>query len=189
MIDTLKEFDTALFLKLNGLHAPWLDPIMFYMTKAVFWIPVYIILLILIKRTYNWKIALWSLLGLALVITLADRISVELFKEVFLRYRPSHNLNLTDSVYIVNDYRGGKYGFVSSHATNFFGIGTFISLLIRKKYPRVLPWIYVWVLLICYTRIYLGVHYPADIACGALLGTLIGFLVYNLFKYFILKRR
>lgn len=189
MLEAIKEFDTELFLKINGMHQPWLDQIMFYMTNAAFWIPVYIILLFLVKRTYNWKILLWSLLGLALVLTLADRISVEFFKEVFLRYRPTHNLKIGDTVYIVNDYRGGQYGFVSSHATNFFGIGTYISLLIRKKYPRVIPWIYLWVLVICYTRIYLGVHYPADIACGALLGTLIGFLVYQLFKYFILKRQ
>ena len=107
MIEAIKEFDTELFLKINGMHSLWLDQLMFYMTNKLFWIPVYIILLILLKRTYNWKVFLWSLLGLALVLTLADQISVAFFKDVFLRYRPTHNLKIEDLVHTVNDYRGG----------------------------------------------------------------------------------
>ncbi len=189
MIEAIEKFDTELFLKINGMHAAWLDPIMYYMTNALFWIPVYIILLILVKRTYNWKILLWSLVGLALVLVLADRISVVFFKDVFMRYRPTHNLKIQDLIHTVYGYKGGLYGFVSSHATNFFGIGTYISLLIRKKYPRAIPWIFIWVSLICYTRAYLGVHYPADLACGAILGFLIGLFVYFLFKQIVLKRQ
>lgn len=189
MFEALKEFDTELFLFLNGLHQPWLDQAMYYMTKAVFWIPVYIVLLYLIAKTYGWKIMLWSLLGIALVVTLSDRISVELFKEVFLRYRPTKNIILGPIVHTVNNYRGGMYGFVSSHATNFFGITTFVALLLRKKYPKIVPILVLWASLICYTRVYLGVHYPSDILVGSLLGATIGFSVYKLFKYLVLKER
>lgn len=189
MIEQIEAFDRELFLKINGLHQPWLDQAMMYMTNGLFWIPVYLILLYLVTKTYNTRVMLWSLLGVGLVVLLADRISVELFKEVFMRYRPTHNLEIKDLVHTVNNYRGGKYGFVSSHATNFFGISTFVSLLIRKKYPKMVPWIILWASLICYTRIYLGVHYPGDIACGAILGALIGFFVYRLFLYFIIKRQ
>jgi undecaprenyl-diphosphatase len=131
---------------------------------------------------------LLSLLGVGLVVALGDRISVELFKEVFLRYRPSHNFDLNGLVHHVDGYRGGKYGFVSSHATNFFGIATFVFLLIRKEY---LGWgiaIFFWAGLICYTRIYLGVHYPGDLFAGGLLGAVIGWFVYRLFKKFHLDK-
>lgn len=188
MIEWLEEIDRALFLKLNGLHQPWLDQPMMIMTKAIYWIPVYIGMLYLIFKAYNWKTMLFSLLGVALVVTLGDRISVELFKEVFLRYRPSHNLDLDGLIYHVNGYRGGKYGFVSSHATNFFGIATFVFLLIRKQY---LGWgiaILFWAALICYTRIYLGVHYPGDLFAGGLLGAVIGWFVFRLFRKFHLDK-
>lgn len=188
IIEQIEAFDRQLFLKINGMHQPWLDQAMYYMSEAVVWIPVYLILLYLIARTYDRKVMLWSLLGVALVITLGDRISVELFKEVFMRYRPTHNLEIGDLVHTVNGYRGGKYSFVSSHATNFFGIATFVSLLIRKKFPKAIPWIILWAALIGYTRVYLGVHYPADVACGTLLGILIGYLVYRLFKFLLLDR-
>src|SRR5690554_1219266 len=160
---------------------------MFYMTKAVFWIPVYLYLLYLIAKTYNWKIMLWSLLAIAVIITLGDRISVELFKNVFMRYRPSRNLEIGSMVHVVNDYRGGLYGFVSSHATNFSSISTFVILLLRKRYRLITPLLIIWVLIICYTRVYLGVHYPSDILGGSMLGVVIGFLIYKLFKYIFLK--
>jgi undecaprenyl-diphosphatase len=148
-----------------------------------------LILLFLIYRAYDWKIALWSLLGVIVVVTIADRASVELFKEVFQRYRPSRNLELYDKVHIVNEYRGGKYGFISSLATNFFGIATFLFLLLRKHFPRIAPWILVWASLIAYTRIYLGVHYPSDIMGGLAVGGTIGFGVYFAFKKFLLDRQ
>lgn len=187
MLEALEEFDREIFLFLNGLHQPWLDQAMFYMTKAVFWIPVYLLLLYLIAKTYSWKIMLWSLLAVAVIVTIGDRISVELFKEVFQRYRPSRNIEIGPIIHIVNDYRGGLYGFVSSHATNFFGISTFVILLLRRRYPAITPLLILWASFICYTRVYLGVHYPSDILAGTMLGVVIGFLIYKLFKYLVLK--
>ncbi len=188
MIEWLEDIDRQLFIWLNAFHKPWLDQLMYYMSEELFWLPVYLLFLWMILKAYDWKVMLWSLLGIALVITLCDRISVELFKNVFLRYRPSRNLEIGPLVHIVNDYRGGLYGFVSSHAANYFGIATFLFLLLKNHFPKGVRWLWPWAALIAYTRIYLGVHYPADIAVGAALGVFIGWLVYRAFHASILYR-
>jgi undecaprenyl-diphosphatase len=188
MIQWLESVDRDLFLWLNGLHQPWLDQPMYYISEELTWLPVYIILIWGIIKAWGWKVLLWSFIAVALVVTLCDRISVEFFKNVFLRYRPSRNIELAPLVHIVNDYRGGLYGFISSHAANFFGIATFLFFLLRTHFPKGAPWLIVWAALIAYSRIYLGVHYPADIAVGALLGIFIGWLVYRLFKKLLLLR-
>jgi undecaprenyl-diphosphatase len=187
MIEKLEQWDRQLFLWLNSLNVDWLDQPIYWMSDEYVWIPLYLFFLWAIAKAYGWKMALWSLLGIALVVTLGDRTSVELFKEVFQRYRPSRNLELYDQVHIVNDYRGGLYGFVSSHATNFFGIGTFLYLIFKRPYPKAAPFIFVFSGLVAYTRIYLGVHYPADIICGGLLGAFFGWLVFTLLNRFIWK--
>lgn len=188
MIDRLENIDQELFLWMNSLHAEWLDQPMYYMSEKLFWIPVYLFLIYLLVKSYDVKTALWSLLGVIVVVTLCDRISVELFKEVFQRYRPTHNLEIGNLVHTVNDYRGGMYGFVSSHAANFFGISTFLHLILRKAYGIKALWIFLWAGLIAYTRVYLGVHYPGDILCGGILGCFVGWVVYFFFNKLILKK-
>lgn len=185
MIEKLEEWDRQLFLFLNGLHVDWLDQPMYWMSNEYVWIPLYLFLLWLIAKTYNWKIALLTLLGIAIVITIGDRTSVEVFKEGFERYRPSRNFEIRDQVHTVNNYRGGQYGFVSSHATNFFGIATFLFLVLRRRLPQAGPWLFFYAALIAYTRIYLGVHYPGDIIGGAILGSLVAILVFWAFNRFV----
>jgi len=188
VIEALEDMDQQLFLFLNSLNHPALDQAMYLMTDQMFWIPAYLLMLWMVYKSYGWKTALWSLAGAAVAITLGDRISVELFKNVFERYRPSHNLDIGDVIHTVNNYRGGKYGFVSSHAANSFAVATFIFLVIRAKFPQWAWWVLFWAALFSYTRIYLGVHYPADIACGALLGAGIGQVVYLGFQKWIIER-
>jgi len=187
MIETLEKWDRDLFLWLNGKHVDWLDQPMYLMSDELLWIPLYLFFLGALAKLYNWKVALSTLLAVAVVITIADRSSVELFKEVFKRYRPSQNLEIYDQVHTVNGYRGGKFGFVSSHAANFFGIATLLFLMFRRKVPRASFLLFVWAGLIAYTRIYLGVHYPADIICGAALGAFTGVLVFYPFNRFLWK--
>ena len=116
-----------------------------------------------------------------LVILLADRISSGFFKPFFHRFRPTHDPEIMGLVDVVNGYRSGKYGFLSGHAANSFGVITFVSLLIRRKGFTFA--LIIWAALNCYSRIYLGVHFPGDILCGTLLGCLIGVLVYYLYRF------
>ena len=121
--------------------------------------------------------------------SLADQISVKVFKEGFERLRPSHNPEIKDLIHTVKGYRGGQFGFVSSHAANTFAMAFFTSKLFRNRYYS---WfIFIWAAVVSYSRIYLGVHYPLDIIGGALLGMLLGYLVfipYRMFGNRFLKR-
>lgn len=188
MLEQLETIDRELFLWLNSQHKPWLDQPMYIMTNEMVWIPLYLFLLYSIYRVWSWQVMLWSLLAVALSVTITDRVSVELFKNVFLRYRPTHHADLGEVVHTVNNYRGGRYGFISSHAANFFGISTLLFFLLRTHFGRWAWLLFLWAGLIAYTRIYLGVHYPADIACGALLGIVSGSAVYALFNIFVLRK-
>jgi undecaprenyl-diphosphatase len=121
------------------------------------------------------------LLFIALVVTLADQISVHAFKEVFQRLRPCHNPELQDIVHLVNNKCGGQYGFVSSHAANTFAVAFFLKKLFAQKQFSI--FIIFWAAIVSYSRIYLGVHFPLDVIGGAVLGTLIGIMVFYLYRY------
>ncbi len=120
-------------------------------------------------------------LSVALVIFLADRVSSGVFKPLFHRFRPSHEPTLEGLVHLVNGYAGGRYGFISSHAANTFGVATFLGLLMRSS--RMTTVLFCWACLSSYSRIYLGVHYPFDILAGATWGCIAGTSVYALHRY------
>ena len=178
MIDTLLYLDHWLLLKINGLNAPWLDSTMYALTQGVYWLPLYILVIGFMIYKAHWK-AISILLFLAIVIVLTDQLSASLIKPWVGRLRPSHNPELENLLHFVNNYKGGLYSFVSSHATNAFGIATFLWLILRKKINWI--WImYLWAMVFSFTRIYLGVHYPSDILGGAVLGSILGLAVYKL---------
>ncbi len=168
MLDGLKQIDQSLFLTLNGCHSPFFDTFFWLVSNKYIWIPLYLLLIYFIIRKYK-KQSWIIILSAILVIVLTDQTSVHLFKNMFMRYRPSHNLSLQGLVHIVNNYRGGLYGFVSSHAANSFGIAVFTALFMKNKWYWLC--ILLWAILVSYSRIYLGVHYPADITGGAILGS------------------
>lgn len=180
MIDQLLEYDREIFLYLNGLHTPWLDPIMLFITETLSWLPLHLFLLYLIFKDHQKKGWL-VLIGLVITILLADQVTSTLMKPYFARFRPSHEPSLQSLVHVVNGYRGGKFGFASSHAANTFGTATFLFLLFGKTRKWIVM-LFLWAALVTYSRIYLGVHYPGDILAGGLVGMLsavAGFWIYR----------
>jgi len=186
MIERLINFDVQLFLFLNGLRNPFFDFVFWWATQPIVWIPVYIILFYFAVRVYRWQ-TIFVVLFTIICIALTDQISVHLFKELFMRLRPCHNPDIQLQVHTMNGYCGGQYGFVSSHAANYFGLAVFLSVIFFRKIRFFIPFVLVWAALISYSRIYLGVHYPADVFCGAVLGVLIGILTGLMFWLFSSK--
>ena len=173
MIETLKSWDTQLFLFLNGEHNVFWDFVMFWASNKLIWIPLYITFIFFIYK-YHKTNTLWFLLATILLIALSDLISVHLFKNVFMRLRPCHESSLEGLVHLVNNKCGGQYGFISSHATNHFAIATFLSIHLGSKIKYFSFLIILWAAFISYSRIYLGVHYPGDVFGGVIVGSLIG---------------
>ncbi|NOU58766.1 phosphatase PAP2 family protein [Marinifilum caeruleilacunae] len=184
-MDTLIQLDKELLIWLNSHNTPFWDVVMMFFTRKEFWIPLYLLLLYQIYKVKG-KEALWWILGAFFLIFLCDQISTQLFKNVFERFRPSHDPSLEGIVNLVSGYKGGRYGFVSSHATNSFGFALFTSLLFRNKLYTF--FIFSWSLLVIYTRIYLGVHFPGDVIGGMILGLILGYAVYRLCKWFTSSR-
>ena len=188
MMDKIEQIDRELLLFINGMNSPFFDSLMWQISHQLIWVPLYLFFLIYAYRKLNLKSFIFFIIGVSLCFLFADRLSVMAFKEVFLRYRPSHNLEIKDLIHTYinsngDEYRGGMYGFVSSHAANFSALSTFLFL----NFKRNSKWwnlIWFWTLLILYSRMYLGVHYPLDIIGGTVLGISIGFVVYKVLTTF-----
>ena len=174
MIETLNAFDVQLFHFFNGMHAEWLDVIMVILSSKVAWIPVYALIFGLLTKNYGWKAAVLAGLAVVPLIVLSDQISASFFKPFFERCRPCHVL---ENVHIVNRRCGGQYGFVSSHAANFFALATYLVFAFRFPKPLFVILFFVCAVLVAYSRIYLGVHYPGDVFFGGMLGILVGLFV------------
>lgn len=177
MLDYLNDIDTDALLAVNGLHDMFQDAL-WWMVSAKWSSLLLVLALVWILLHQNRRHALLVLAMLVLVFVLADQISSGLIKHLVERLRPTHDSSLGDTVHVVNGYRGGLYGFVSSHAANSFAAATFLSLVIRRR--AVMISLFTWALLQCYSRVYLGVHYPGDILGGLVVGWLVGWLVWGL---------
>ena len=164
----LIELDRDLFLVLNQLHASWLDGVMIFLSGKWIWIPVGGILLGLLLRRYGWKETVVILLAVGLLITITDQLSASLIKPLVGRLRPCHDPALAAWVNLPTGKCGGQYGFVSSHAANFFGVALFVGRLLWLR--GAVGAMLLLAALVSYSRIYLGVHYPGAVVGGGLRG-------------------
>lgn len=167
------EFDRQLFVWLNNAGFEALDGFMLAVSGTAMWIPWYAFLIYALFKTRNTRDAIIGLSWVVVLILLCDQISVHAFKEVFERLRPCHEPLLEGQVRLVKASCGGQFGFVSSHATNTFGLAVFLGGIIKSKFKWLPIVLLIWAALVSYSRIWLGVHYPMDVLGGALLGTLI----------------
>ena len=172
MIEIITKWDEAAFIWLNSFHSEALDPIVLQLTQTITWIPLYVLLLYQIYRIDPKNMA-WILGGVMLTILLSDQVASGLMKPYFERLRPCHDPRWEGMLHLYGRC-GGLYGFVSSHAANTFGLATFLTLKLGKK-QKAIAWLFLYALVVSYTRIYLGVHYPLDLFFGAVVGVLAAF--------------
>jgi undecaprenyl-diphosphatase len=172
MLDTIKSLDQSLFLTINAHHNPFFDQLMWLFSEKLFWVPLYAWFLWLLYKQFPrhyWTV----ILAVILMIVASDQFC-NLAKNSVMRLRPSQDPGIQAMVHIVNDYRGGMYGFYSGHASNAFAVALFVITIAGKKLKYLIPVCLLYATLTAYSRIYLGVHYPGDILIGALAGTLLG---------------
>ena len=179
MLDWLIDIDKQLLLLCNGTHFAWLDNFFWIISQKYFNVFIIIPLLIVLLRRREFVETLLVVLSIAVVVLICDQIASSICKPLFQRLRPSQDESL--SVVLVNDYRGGRYGFISSHAANTFGAAVFMLQVFRNKFFTTA--ILLWAVLVSYSRIYLGVHFPGDVLCGMLVGIVVALLVFRLYEW------
>ena len=175
VLEFLDHIDKELLLYLHHHSTPFLDVAMVAVTEKYNWIPLYLILILALVRQFGWQ-AVYSMVAVILLVIISDQLTSGFMKPFFGRFRPCHDPEIGHLIRIIRRC-GGEFGFVSSHAANSFSVSTFFILLFRKTH-RYVWWILIWPILFSYSRIYLGVHYPFDILCGAVIGIGLGWLVF-----------
>ena len=183
LFDQLIAFDKQLLLQVNGSDSLYLDRLIRILTNAVTWIPLYISLFyIVIRNNETAAKILLVLAGAGLCVFFAGSLDDMIVKPTVARWRPTHDPEIGLLVDIVDGYRGGKYGFFSAHAANTFSIAVYFCWLVRSKLLSLS--LVLWSFTNCYTRLYLGVHYPGDILVGLTWGFIVGTSVYFLIRRF-----
>ena len=184
-LTTLVEYDKDLLLSLNGSDSLYLDRVMRVLTAAVTWVPLYISLFyVVLNNNDNFRKVIMILCGAGLCVLLAGTVDDMIVKPMVGRWRPTHDPEIGMMVDIVDGYRGGRFGFFSAHASNTFSIAVFFCWLVRSRLLSLA--LILWSFTNCWTRLYLGVHFPGDILVGLLWGGLVGSAVY--FLYYRLSR-
>ena len=188
MLEQLLHIDTEVLLAINGWHAPWADTLMWIISEKTTWIPLYVLLIGLLVWRYRkpaktgvkWlqrvPACVVMIVVIALAVGVADFIASGILKDWVARPRPSRVPELEGVLHLVNGYKSGQYGFVSSHAANTMAVALLFSLIWRNKIATC--GLMLWVAANCYSRMYLGVHYPTDILGGLMVGALVAVVVY-----------
>ena len=188
MLERLIHIDTEILLAINGWHSPWADSLMWIISAKATWIPLYLLLIGLLIWRYRKPLPLpvkWSkkvptCVVMIVVIVIAggaaDFIASGILKDWVARPRPTRVPELEGVLHLVNGYRSGQYGFVSSHAANTMACALLFSLIWRNKIATI--GLMLWVAANCYSRMYLGVHYPTDILGGLIVGSLVAVVAF-----------
>ena len=180
-LQRLVDIDKQVMLALNGSNSLYLDGVMKIYTSTSVWIPVALVLLLIVLKNNSLRGILLTVLAVALTIVATDQISSNLIKPLVGRLRPCNDPSIMHLIDTFNGYRSGGYSFMSSHACNSFGIFTIVSLITRNRTLSLS--LFLWAAINSFSRIYLGVHFPGDILCGALVGIAIGFVVYLVYGF------
>lgn len=180
-MEEIIHFDKQLLLMLNGSDSAFLDYVVMALTTATNWIPLYLGLfyVVVMANHKNIREVVYILAAAGLCYLLAGAVDDGIVKPLVARWRPTHDPEIGHLVDVVNGYRGGNYGFFSAHASNTFSLALFFSLLMRQRLLTI--FLVGWSLINCWTRLYLGVHYPGDITVGLLWGATVGYCVYRFF--------
>ncbi|MCY7349703.1 MAG: phosphatase PAP2 family protein [Cytophagaceae bacterium] len=181
MLEILNRLDTEAFLWLNAQNNAWLDPVMYWVSDREIWFPFYAVILFWLGWTYRLR-ALAIALTIGVSVAIGDQVTSSFFKPTFMRLRPCHEPAIDQWVHLVWEC-GGQYGFASSHAANSFGFATVLTLLLGQSQPWV-RLLYVWAIVISYSRIYVGAHYPLDVLAGAGIGVLGASLSVSGYRFF-----
>ena len=187
MLHIIEELDVTWLLAVNSLHTPWLDTAMILVSEKLVWIPLYAFLAWVTVKKLGWKNGLYALVGLVLAITLSDQTASTLLKPLFQRLRPCHEPAFIALLNLPNGC-GGQFGFASSHAANSFCIAVFFNLLFFNL-SRQFLWLIFMATLVCYSRVYLGAHYPGDVFVGALIGSFWGWCSFLILRKLQIENR
>ncbi len=180
-IDGLEQLDKEVLLAVNGFHSSFGDGFMYLYSNKWVWIPFYIALFYVILRNYSWRSVLIVVAAIALLIVLSDQLSAKLLRSMVDRYRPSHDEEIAPLVHTVMGWRGGLWSFPSAHAANAWALVTFLGLLFRRRW---FAWMMVgWGIVMCYSRMYLGLHFFGDLLVGAAVGALSAVIVWLVFHF------
>lgn len=179
MFEKIIELDKTITLAINGSHSVILDSFALVVTSTIAWIPIGLFLLWYIYRNNGTKTMLMVLGSILLCVLVADSVSSGIFKPLIERWRPTRDPEMLNLVDVVNGYRGGRYGFFSSHAANTCSVAVFLCMLFNTK--KLTLMFIAFTLVNCWSRIYLGVHFFGDVIVGLIFGTFVGWGIFRLY--------
>ncbi len=186
MLEELVQLDKELFLLLNGLGNSNWDGYWMFVTNKVSSLPIYLILLVLAYRQLGLRKTLITLATVAILILVTDQLA-NFFKYGVQRLRPCYDQEVSTVLRLVKNSCGGKFGYFSAHAANSFAIASFFTFLLKSKFRYIGFLLFFWAIIVAYSRIYIGVHFPLDVLTGAIIGLGMSWLFAKLYTFALYK--